>query len=198
MVLDNVIFLSDKYSVQRIHKDRKIYQETILINKNNIEQGTSLLSDPNSIRICKYVYGLLSKEQQNKDRSKFYEENPNGIDLMSFFDKSTYCGLCRERSILLHILLAQIGISTSIISAETPDHKNRHAFLIDASMGIYDPENMDPAKIEQPFKIQSSRSYCLNTLNFNTNIESVQIALPKSRLNNTIINYAGTNIFVYL
>lgn len=196
MELNNVKFLTDRYQVERIYKAGS-HKEIILIDKNDIEQQTNNLKPPyTTIRLCQYVHDL--SPLKNKDRSDFYHENPNGIKLMSFFNPTTSCAYCRERSILLHILLAQLGIVTVIISAET-ESGERHSFLIDECMNIYDPMHINPATHTISFiKISSGGFLYIEAEGkqyyYTHNIEYLQMVSYINKKNTTTINYAGTQI----
>lgn len=197
MDLSNVKFLTDRYQVTCAYKTM-VHNEIILIDKNDIEQQTNNLKSPyTTIRLCQYVHDL--SPQKNKDRGDFYHENPNGIKLMSFFNPTTSCAYCRERSILLHILLAQLGIVTVIISAET-ESGERHSFLIDECMNIYDPMHINPTtRTISSIKISSGQCFCLEESDkkqhcYNKNIEFQQIVSCINKETDTTINYSNTLI----
>ena len=76
--------------------------------------------------VLAYCHRKRIADDPKAKRNELYKLHPEGVNLSMLFEHSVQ--YCRERSVLAHILLVQLGIPSVIVSASSQD--SRHSFVL--------------------------------------------------------------------
>ncbi|MHA3691182.1 hypothetical protein [Akkermansia sp. AKK6] len=144
MNLQNVQFLNNEYTIgSEVTLINGNFQNTKLENYPRIQ---ALSEDFEDIWIFVTTFGrpLQGEEVESKqqERTEYYRIN-SIVPLMTLFERRI--AFCRERCILLHVLWAQLGYPSVIVTASNASGDKRHAVLLTKNKEgqhlIFDPEN---------------------------------------------------------
>ncbi len=196
MNLQNVHFLNDEYTSEN---------ETALIN--GILQNTKLENYPriqelseDFVDIWNFVITLgrplqgENVESKQQERTKYYQTNPI-VPLMTLFERKI--AFCRERCILLHILWAQLGYPSVIVTASNASGNERHAVLLTKNKQgkhlIFDPENnidayeSDDDQFSQGYSFSGKQQH----YQFNRNVQMSILVRPVNLTAPVNFSFAG-------
>lgn len=118
MNIDNIKIVNGEYTAKSGSK--------LLIDLEDISTRFTDVNDSPS-DVFEYCKAQKRKSDEAKElRHRIYAEKVQGVLLSEIFEKEV--PYCRERSVLAHIILAQKGIPSVIISASSDN--SRHSFVL--------------------------------------------------------------------